>query len=266
MSPRTLRDTFNLDLREATQNGRMVRGVSVLGKVSKNGRTYRRSAQEDVVEHVRKGRDTVYADHPRDGEPGVRPTASMVGVLENVRLSGDTVKADLRVADSPPWNTLVPWIAREAPTAAGLSIRARGTVREGQDGAQVVTSIAALEGVELVTEPAATSALVESVQRSRREEIVEVLEDGGVEPDRFGVFIRWAAGRPDGAEQARAFVEEFDRAVDPRQHRDRGGGGPAAVSPERDPDAELRESRRDGEDHTPVTSDTVEEAADRLFN
>lgn len=263
MSGRQLRDTFDLDLAEATRSGRLIRGVGILGKISENGRIYRRTAQEDVVEHIRDGRDTVYSDHPEDGKSAVRPTASVVGVLENVRLAGDIVRGDLKVADSPPWNTLVPWIAEEAPTAAGMSIRARGTVRQAEDGTRFVERVQVLEAVELVTEPATVGALVESVQRGRREQIVAVLEEGDVDPVCLGVFVRWAAQQPDGVEQARQFVREFDRAVDPR---DRGRGGSLAVAPERDPDVILEESARRRGGRRPVTPEALEEASTRLFN
>lgn len=265
MSGRELRDTFALNLTEATRSGRTIGGVSVLGPVSKNGRRYTRRAREDVKDLIEGGRNGVYANHPEGGGSPVRGVETLVGQLRRPRLAGDRVKADLVVADAAPWSTLLPWIAEEAPDTAGLSIRARGRVRQADDGVGIVEGIGELHAVELVTEPATTSALVESVQRDRGDRVREVLTEAGFGEGELKPLVRHLARQPDGVEQARQFVEGFDRAVDPRRYRGRGGGGPAATAVERDPDEKLRESRRDG-GRTPVTSDVLEEASRNLFN
>lgn len=161
---RQLRDTFALDLQEARQDGLLIQGVAVLGRVSKNGRTYSDRAMNAVAEAADGMR--VFADHPDNGRDPVRPVASLIGRLRRVRVVGEKVKADLQVVDAPPWRDLLPAL-REDSMGVGLSIRARGTVQK-RDGRTVVEDVSRLQGVELVSEPATTSGLRESLDRGPR--------------------------------------------------------------------------------------------------
>lgn len=277
MSGRGEQTTFREEIREglvleqarADRAARRISDVALLGRVSKNNRVCSKQALRDAVELYPGAQ--VYLDHPTESEmrdrDGVRSVRDLAGRVANPRLAGDMVRGDLEVLESDT-GSLVLSLAEQMPEVVGMSHRASGTVRVNDEGTQIVEGLDRVFGVELVTEPASTGGLTEALDRRRRREeaVREVLQENDLDPDRFGIFIRWASARPDGAAQARQLAAEFDRCADPRQYRGRGGGGPAAVAPERDPDEELCESaRRDG-GRTPVTSDTVADAHGRLFH
>lgn len=263
-----LQDTFTLGLQEATRSGRTIQGVSVHGAVSRNGRRYSKPARQDIRSLIEEGRNQVFADHP-DANSEVRPVESLVGVLKRPRLSEDRIKADLTVVDAEPWRSLLPSIAEDMPGAAGLSIRARGSVREAEDGTQVVESVEHLFGTELVTEPATVSGLVESLQRDRRDTVREVLEAEDLDPDNHpDLLLDHLARQPDAEEEAEAYAAEFQEAVLGRDRAPSGGsggsGGVASQAVERDPDEELADPGLFGRGRA-VTDEDVAEAEDRLW-
>jgi hypothetical protein len=145
---------------------RLIRNVTLCGKVSKNGRTYSEQALNDAVrlyEHA-----PFYFDHPTEAQlrerKGARSVLDLAGEILNPRRVGDQVKGDLHILEREPTSSLAFALAEQMPHRAGMSHRGRGTVRPGALGqADVVESLAEVFAVELVTDPATTTGLFESI-------------------------------------------------------------------------------------------------------
>lgn len=157
-------DTFRESRVDRDQ--RLVRDVTLCGKVSKNGRTYSDRALDDAVRLYHQA--PFYIDHPTESQmrdrKGVRSVFDLAGQIVNVRRVGDKVRGDLHVLEREPTMGMVFAIAEQMPHMAGNSHRARGTIRPGSAGqGDVVESLAEVFAVELVTDPATTAGLFESV-------------------------------------------------------------------------------------------------------
>jgi hypothetical protein len=147
---------------------RMITNVTLGGRVSKNGRTYSEQALNDAVRLFAHA--PFYLDHPTEAEmrerKGVRSVLDLAGEVVNPRRAGDQVRGDLHVLEREPTASLVFALAEQMPHMAGNSLRARGTIRPGVNGASdVVEGLAEVFGVELVTDPATTAGLFESVNQ-----------------------------------------------------------------------------------------------------
>lgn len=146
----------------------MISNVTLGGRVSKNGRTYSDRALDDAVRLFSHA--PFYLDHPTEAEmrerKGVRSVLDLAGEVVNPRRVGDQVRGDLHVLEREPTASLVFALAEQMPHMAGNSLRARGTIRPGVGGqADVVENLAEVFGVELVTDPATTAGLFESVTK-----------------------------------------------------------------------------------------------------
>jgi hypothetical protein len=161
-------DFFETPLKEArieqiTEGGRVryvLRNVSMLSEQSKNGRTYSGQVQEEAVpifEGIK-----AYADHPtkaNENEP--RRIKETIGRYKNVRFVG-AVKmtyGDLFLARTKLVNDYIIPIAESDPSLIGSSINAFGRM----DSKGNVEKITRAQSVDLVTEPATTKGLYESV-------------------------------------------------------------------------------------------------------
>lgn len=203
------RDSFPLDLTEATQDGLLVQDVVIHGRQSANGRVYSDRAMQSIAERADGAR--AFADHPEGVRGEVRPVGSLIGRFRRPRVVGDRIRAHLQVVDAPPWRDLLPAL-REDSMGVGFSIRASGHVKRIEDGPDVVEDVTELRAIELVSEPATTISLTESVrQRDRRERVRAVLAESGL--DGLDGFVDWCAERPDGVQKAREAAEEFEEIV-----------------------------------------------------
>ena len=134
-------------------------GVKVIGPNSANGRVYLPEALASGVPLYEGAK--VKIDHPvKPGEP--RSVTSLLGWLENVRIQGDSIYADLRYNPEHAFARELVWWAKNRPQQLGLSHNAIGTGRERQDGVLEVTKIVAVKSVDLVDDPATVNGLYES--------------------------------------------------------------------------------------------------------
>lgn len=157
-------------LREARidRDGNLISNVKLLGKRSANARVYSDKAMQDAV-RLYDGAP-FYLDHPRESDlrerQGVRSVLDLAGKVVNPRKVGDEVRGDLHVLDREPVKGLVFALAEQMPEMAGNSHRAVGTIRRDEDQQiDVVEGLEKVLGMELVTDPATTSGLFESVRR-----------------------------------------------------------------------------------------------------
>ena len=150
------------------RSSNVIQNMTLLGRVSKNGRRYSERAMQDAV-RLYDG-VAVYFDHPTDRElrdrGGSRSVLDLAGRIRNPRLVGDRVRGDLEVLRVEPGRSLIFALAEQMPSQAGSSHRATGRVRR-EGGQDVVEGIDKVFAVELVTDPATTSGLFESVQKER---------------------------------------------------------------------------------------------------
>lgn len=154
----------------------LIQGVTLLSRTSKNNRTYSDKALDDAVRLY--ARAPFYLDHPTEGElrqrAGSRSVLDLAGEIVNPRLVGDKVRGDIHVLEREPAKSLVFAIAEQMPHRAGMSHRARGSVRPGARGeGDVVDGLAEVYAVELVTDPATTAGLFEALEREHHTPIDE---------------------------------------------------------------------------------------------
>jgi len=141
----------------------VIRNVKVLGSQSENGRCYLPEAVEKAV-HLYEGR-SVRINHPRRPEDS-RDSEDVFGWLENVRVVGGELFADLHYLQSHPMAERICEAAERNPKLFGLSHNAEGqgeTVR----GVFEVQEITEVRSVDVVADPATTRGLAESRSRSR---------------------------------------------------------------------------------------------------
>ena len=159
-----LPETVQLQERVAAGVGRVdreagvIRGVRVLGRVSKNGRTYLPQAitgAKPFYEGIR-----VNCDHPASAR-GDRSIADRIGWLAGVRESDGGLRGDLHLILSHPFTPAVLEMAERNPSMIGLSHNAEGRITK-QDGKNVVEEITRVRSVDLVADPATASGLFES--------------------------------------------------------------------------------------------------------
>lgn len=134
----------------------IIRGVKVLGRVSRNGREYTADALRKGVglyEGVR-----VNINHVKPGQP--RGYADRIGRLESPRVQNGSIYADLRFNPKHALAEQLAWDAENAPGNVGLSHDAEGRLSRA-GGKTLVEEILSVRSVDLVADPATTGGLFE---------------------------------------------------------------------------------------------------------
>ncbi|MEQ8788879.1 MAG: hypothetical protein RIC55_21385 [Pirellulaceae bacterium] len=146
----------------------VMREVKVVGRRSRNGRTYTTAALRAALplyEGIR-----VNIDHPRRGA-GDSHVSDRFGVLRRVRLRTDGIVADLHYLTRHPLAEMIVEAARRMPEALGLSHNAEGRAVV-RDGLEVVEEITRVASVDLVSNPATTAGLFESSMQTHYEQSI----------------------------------------------------------------------------------------------
>lgn len=147
----------------------VIPGVKILGRVSKNGRTYSNQAMSDAA-RLYEG-CSVNIDHP--DRPGAeRKSNDRFGRLTNVRVNGDSVYGDLEYLKTHPMAERVTEAAERMPDQYGLSHNVEAMM-ERVDGELIVQRIEKVRSVDLVSDPATTMGLFESVDMTTFKQLVE---------------------------------------------------------------------------------------------
>jgi hypothetical protein len=157
---------------ESSVSGNVISNVKLLSSVSRNGRTYSEQAMKDaqrLYENV-----AVYFDHPTSRElkerGGTRKVRDLAGKVLNPRRGAGEIRGDIQLIDvaeggdaSP--RAFIAALAEQMPDMVGFSHRAAGKLTKGKAGAgDVVESLSHVYAHELVTDPATTNGLFESLQ------------------------------------------------------------------------------------------------------
>lgn len=142
----------------ATGKPTVLRGVIVcqVGEAKGHGYHLDQAFCDQVVECAKGQAVKVRLDHPAEGETG--KVLSIVGKASNFRIDGDKVRADVELFDVPASTTLQK-LAQQAADLFGMSLDFAGKVgKEIKDGLKTITC-QAINALDFVEAPAATSAL-----------------------------------------------------------------------------------------------------------
>lgn len=159
--------------REATvdRESRTIRDVSLLGRTSRNGRVYSPQALREAAD-LHKGVG-IFLDHPTRTEErergGVRSVRDLAGRVLTASVNSDRVKGDIQALEGPEGDRILA-LAEQMPGVAGFSHRAQGEIRPGDEG-DVVESISAVHGADVVTDPATVGGLFESLDTDQETEM-----------------------------------------------------------------------------------------------
>ncbi len=143
----------------------VIRGVRILGRESKNGRTYSERAlreAKDFYEGIK-----VNIDHPDRSNPNQeRSFTSFIGQLDSCRVEESGVYGDLNIAKKHTDAEFVFEAAERFPKLFGLSHNAEGELVQ-RDGGWVVESIDCVHSVDIVSQPATNAGLFESLEQTQ---------------------------------------------------------------------------------------------------
>jgi hypothetical protein len=154
----------------------VISGVKVLGRDSKNGRTYSDQAMADNARLAEGAK--VHINHPERDRPNrERGISEMFGELKNITTTKDGNFAELHYVKSHPMAESIVERAERFPRSFGLSQNAEGKVRMSA-GKQIVESLVTLRSVDLVDTPATTAGLYESAEGETKSllEFVQAIE------------------------------------------------------------------------------------------
>ena len=193
-----------------------IRGVKILGFVSKNGREYQREAVKRALGLYEGAKVNIdHGDTPRS-------YADRIGVLSNVQMHDDGVYGDLRYNPAHALAGQLEWDAANNPSAVGLSHHIEGAAKRA-NGKVVVEDIRRVVSVDLVSSPATTSSLFESNDEGSDMDIKEVTVDQ-LRSERAELIegIESAAREPlaKEVEALKAQVEQLQEAEAERQRRE----------------------------------------------
>jgi hypothetical protein len=158
----------------------VIRGAKLLGLNSRNGRRYEGKAL-DAAKSLYEGRK-VYVDHPRREDTGDRSFNDWAGVIENVTYrKGSGLYGDVVLRQESPYFKGIVEAASNPKfrKSCGFSHVADGeSTFEGDT--EIIESIKEVFSVDLVTDPATTAGIFESVKPTTVKEAIETLPDGDV--------------------------------------------------------------------------------------
>ena len=156
-------DSGNQRLRVDRDAG-IIRGVKLLGLVSRNGRRYRENALTSAVSLYEGAK--VNINHPKGHPLSPRDYQDRLGVVREVQFrSGEGLFGDLHFNPKHALSEQLVWDAEHAPQNVGMShnVLAR-TSLDGSD--TVVEAITKVQSIDLVADPATTSGLYEHAEKS----------------------------------------------------------------------------------------------------
>lgn len=140
----------------------VIYGVKALGIESKNGRTYSEAARQDQAKLI-EGMAVAFG-HDRDDPGRERGFGEQPAVIRNVTVESDGNFGDLHVFKSHPSAELLMDRAEQAPETFGLSHVAECELSGGdKPGFTIVENISKIHTLDIVTRPATTDGLFESI-------------------------------------------------------------------------------------------------------
>lgn len=137
----------------------MLEGVKLLGWESKNKRKYPRAVIERFIDRY-KDRASYYAHGS-----GERHFDDLAGNIRNPRIEADGLYGDVQVLMKDSRSAKLFEVAASMPHRIGMSHVAVGDGHRDSDGVLVVDTIDEVISIDIVTDPATTNGLFESIDR-----------------------------------------------------------------------------------------------------
>lgn len=183
VSIREFVDSGGQRLRVDRQFG-VLRGVKLLGTVSKNGRRYRDDALREAANLYEGAK--VNVNHPKGSPLAPRDYRDRLGVIRGVEFrSGEGLFGDLHFNPKHALSEQLAWDAEHEPGNVGLSHNVLAkTSRDGD--LTTVEAITKVQSVDLVADPATTHGLYEQTDP-------EHVDPPQLPYDAKPVEIRWDA-------------------------------------------------------------------------
>lgn len=153
-------------------SGNVISGVKLVGFNSKNNRVYTRKCLEEAI-GLYEGRP-VNANHAAVGEEV--SIYDRLGKIQNVRMTDDGIYGDFHFLKTHPMSERILEAAQKMPELFGFSHRALGTMKENKNG-QEVSKIRNVLSVDLVSDPATTKSLMESITMKKEIKEEEMKSD-----------------------------------------------------------------------------------------
>lgn len=136
----------------------VIHGVKILGRESRNGRSYTLGAMSAAAK-LYEGKP-VNVDHVNGDRRSYR---DRIGRLSGIQIREDGLYGDLAVNPKHPLAEQLFWDAEHAPENVGLSHDAQGKTAV-RGGKVIVEAVETVRSVDLVAEPATTRGLYEGVE------------------------------------------------------------------------------------------------------
>lgn len=147
---------------EGKNRHHVIRNASMLSEFSANGRRYSSKVQEEALSLMEGAK--AYADHPtKANENEARRVKDAIGRYKNVRfdMTSNKTFGDLHLVPTTLVTEYIVPMAESDPGLIGASINAFGKM----DSKGNVEKITRVRSVDIVTEPATTKSLYESVEK-----------------------------------------------------------------------------------------------------
>jgi len=158
-------------LNEVTINKekRLIEKVVLLSGESANNRTYTPECLTKSVALLEGAK--CYADHDKSG--GTRGVRDLIGIYRDVVYESNKVKGTLHLLDDgSEMSNKVLAIVEQMPELVGNSISARGRYHR-EDGRDIIEELTKVNSVDIVTDPATTSSLFESIEEEKEDKEME---------------------------------------------------------------------------------------------
>jgi len=212
MGVETLREVTDLGKPTAIdREAGVVRGVKLIGRESRNHRTYSESALQKAVPLYENSR--VNIDHGPKDLHSDRSYRDRFGSIRGVQFRDGSLFGDLHFNPRHPIAEQFLWDAEHNPGNLGFSHVAEG-VTARRNGQTVVEEIKSVRSVDIVSDPATTRGLFESEERKPMKKTVKQLAESH-KSDKRAARILKVLEADDMAAVAEMPVEMPDEEADP---------------------------------------------------
>jgi hypothetical protein len=187
----------------------VIRGVKLLGLMSRNGRRYLTQALTDAIGLYEGAK--VNINHPKGHPLAPRDYQDRLGVVRGIAFrAGDGLFGDLHFNPRHALSEQLVWDAEHAPQNVGMSHNVLARTKQRGDET-VVEAITKVQSIDLVADPATTSGLFEAEDERQSSRAAEQEKPGWSEAAevRFDVLTleHLRQHRPD-------LVREIEQARD----------------------------------------------------